>query len=162
MNTIRLNRTSQPDKAIQWLRDGDAAIRWQTMSDLVGVSERSVERERSKVAHEGWGARLLARQNREGTWAGGQSSDGGLYSPKWTSTTYTMLTLRDFGLQPTNRQARMACKLLLEKGLQRDGGINYGIWAKWVRRSETFVTGMVLSILSYFEFEDARLDTIAD
>src|SRR5437867_3286068 len=27
---------------------------------------------------------------------GGLSSDGGLYSPKWTSTTYTMLLLRDF------------------------------------------------------------------
>ena len=149
------------DGTIRWLLDGDPAIGWQTLRDLVGADERAVERERREVALDGWGARLLARQDPEGTWAGGQSSDGGLYSPKWTSTTYTMLTLRDFGLQPTNRQARMACKLLLEKGLQRDGGINYGIWAKWVRRSETCVTGMVLSILSYFEFEDARLDTIA-
>jgi hypothetical protein len=33
--------------------------------------------------------------------------------------------------------------------------------AKWTRRSETRVTGMVLSLLSYFEYEDARLDTIA-
>jgi hypothetical protein len=145
--------------AIQWLLDGDSAIRWQTLRDLVGAAERAVKQERRKVARDGWGARLLARQDPEGTWAGRQSSDGGLYSPKWT--TYTMLTLRDFGLPPTNRQARKACTLLLEKGLQRDGGINYGIWAKWVRRSETCVTGMVLSILSYFEFEDARLDTIA-
>jgi hypothetical protein len=72
-----------------------------------------------------------------------------------------MLLLRDFGLPPTARQARKACKLLLERGLQPDGGINYGTWAKWVRRGETCITGMVLSILSYFEFEDARLDTIA-
>ncbi len=50
---------------------------------------------------------------------------------------------------------------LLDGGLQRDGGINYGIWAKWTRRSETCVTGMVLSILSCFEYEDSRLDTIA-
>jgi hypothetical protein len=147
--------------AIQWLLDGDPAIRWQTLRDLVGAAERAVEQERRKVARDGWGARLLARQDPEGTWAGRHSSDGGLYSPKWTSTTYTMLTLRDFGLPPTNRQARKACTLLLEKGLQRDGGINYGTWAKWVRRSETCVTGMVLSILSYFELEDARLDTIA-
>ncbi len=93
---------------------------------------------------------------------GGLSSDGGLYSPKWISTTYTMLMLRDLGLSANNRRARKACKLLLDGGLQRDGGINYGIWAKWTRRSETCVTGMVLSILSYFEYEDARLDTIAD
>jgi hypothetical protein len=72
-----------------------------------------------------------------------------------------MLMLRDFGLPPTSRQARKACKLLLDKGLQHDGGINYGIWAKWTRRSETCVTGMILSILSYFEYADARLETIA-
>ena len=150
------------DGAIQWLLDGDPAIRWQTLRDLVGAAERTVERERRKVARDGWGARLLARQDPEGTWAGGLSSDGGLYSPKWTSTTYTMLLLRDFGLPANNRQARKACTLLLDGGLQRDGGINYGIWAKWTRQSETCVTGMVLSILSYFEYEDARLDNIAD
>jgi hypothetical protein len=149
------------DKTIQWLLDGDPAIRWQALRDLVGAAEGTVERERRKVARDGWGARLLARQDPEGTWAGGRSSDGGLYSPKWTSTTYTMLMLRDFGLPPTSRQARKACKLLLEKGLRRDGGVNYGIWEKWTRRSETCVTGMILSILSYFEYEDARLETIA-
>src|SRR5213592_1361117 len=162
MNTSRVNSRLRPDKAIQWLLDGDPAIRWQTLRDLVGATPRIVERERSKVAREGWGARLLARQDREGTWAGGKSSDGGLYSPKWTSTTYTMLLLRDLGLPANNRQARRACALLLDRGLQRDGGINYGIWAKWTGRSETCVTGMVLSILSHFEYDDERLDTIAD
>jgi hypothetical protein len=73
-----------------------------------------------------------------------------------------MLLLRDFGLAANNRQARRACTLLLEGGLQRDGGINYGTWAKWTGRGETCVTGMVLSILSYFECADDRLDTIAD
>jgi hypothetical protein len=150
------------DGTIHWLLDGDPAIRWQTLRDLVGAAERTVERERRRIARDGWGARLLARQDPEGTWAGGRSSDGGLYSPKWISTTYTMLLLRDFGLAANHGQARRACTLLLDRGLQRDGGINYGIWAKWTRRSETCVTGMVLSILSYFEYEDDRLDTIAD
>jgi hypothetical protein len=90
------------------------------------------------------------------------SSDGGLYSPKWTSTTYTMLLLRDIVLPATNLHARKACKLLLDGGLQPDGGINYGTWAKWQRRSETCVTGMILSILSYFEYDDDRLDILAD
>jgi hypothetical protein len=154
--------TSPPtDVTIQWLLDGDPAIRWQVLRDLVEAAAPVVDRERRKVTRDGWGARLLARQDPEGTWARRQSGDDGLYTPKWISTTYTMLTLRDFGLPPNTRQARTACTLLLENGLQPDGGINYGRWAKWVRRSETCVTGMVLSILSYFEFEDARLDTIA-
>ena len=162
MSTSGTTVRPRADGVIHWLLDGDPAIRWQTLRDLVGVAERTVELERRRVARDGWGARLLARQDAEGTWASGRSSDGGLYSPKWTSTTYTMLLLRDFGLAANNRQARRACTLLLDRGLQRDGGINYGIWAKWTGRSETCVTGMVLSILSHFEVEDDRLDTLAD
>ncbi len=150
--------TRNDDTVSRWLLEGDPAIRWQVLRDVTGAADHTVERERQKVAREGWGARLLARQDREGRWAGGQSADGGRYHPKWTSTTYTMLLLRDFGLPAANRQARAACTLLLDGGLQRDGGINYG----WRGRSETCITGMVLSILSYFAYEDARLDTLAD
>jgi hypothetical protein len=146
---------------IEWLLAGDPAIRWQALQDLAGADEPEVERERRKVAREGWGARLLAKQNPKGTWAEGQTSDGGLYSPKWTSTTYTMLQLRDFGLTPNSPQTRKACRLLLDGGMQQDGGINYGTWAKWTKRGETCVTGMILSLLSYFEYEDPRVEAIA-
>jgi hypothetical protein len=87
------------DSALRWLLDGDPAIRWQTLRDLVGAPDGRVERERRTIAREGWGARLLARQDPRGMWG------KGLYSPKWISTTYTMLMLRDFGLLPHNRQA---------------------------------------------------------
>jgi hypothetical protein len=153
-----MTATRTTDQVIRWLLDGDPAIRWQVLRDLVGAPESRVERERRKVAREGWGARLLAQQDPKGTWAGRKSSDGGLYSPKWISTTYTMLLLRDFGLPATNRPARRACPILLDQGLQRDGGINYG----WRGRSETCITGMVLSILSAFEHDDDRLESIVD
>jgi hypothetical protein len=161
MSTVNPKSSARAESAIDWLLDGDPTIRWQTLRDLAGAPERAVERERTKMEREGWGADLLARQDAEGTWAGGLSSDGGLYSPKWTSTTYTMLLLRDFGLSPNNRQARKACALLLNEGLERDGGINYGMWGKSWGRSETCITGMVLSILSYFKYDDDRLDTVA-
>jgi hypothetical protein len=152
---------STGDRTIDWLLDGDPSIRWQTLRDLLGAADGTVELARKKVARSGWGARLLAKQDAAGTWASRGSSDGGLYSPKWTSTTYTMLLLRDLGL-PANRLTKKACRLLLEGGLQRDGGVNYGLWAKWTRRSETCVTGMVLSILAHFHYGDARLDSLAD
>jgi hypothetical protein len=148
---------ARPDGVVDWLLDGDPSIRWQTLRDLVGATESTLERERKKIARDGWGARLLAKQNTNGRWASGQTTDSGLYSPKWTSTTYTMLTLRDFGLLPSSRTQK-ACRVLLDEGLQRDGGVNYGIF----KVSETCVTGMILSILSYFRHDDARLDTIAD
>ncbi|HEY6329008.1 MAG TPA: prenyltransferase/squalene oxidase repeat-containing protein [Blastocatellia bacterium] len=154
--------TAPRNETTEWLLAGDPAIRWQVLNDLLGAPESAVERQRGRIAREGWGARLLARQDPEGTWAGGQTSDRGLYSPKWTSTTYTMLTLRDFGLPPNNRQARKACRLLLEEGAQPDGGFDYGIWAGWRGQSETCVTGMILSILTYFGYEDDHLDRAAD
>ena len=148
------------DPTTSWLLDGDPSVRWQAWRDLVGAPARTVARERNKVASEGWGARLLEKQGRDGRWAGGRagkaSPDGGLYTPKWISTTYTMLQLRDFGLPAGNAAARKACKLLLDRGIQRDGGIGYGFW----KVSETCVTGMTLSILSYFEHDDDRLDLI--
>lgn len=148
---VKTTTVAKPaDKVIAWLLAGDPAIRWQVMRDLTGAPARAVENERRKVAAEGWGGRLLARQDPEGTWA------GGVYTPKWTSTTYTTLLLRDMGLPPDNRQARRACALLLDKGFYKDGGISFG-WG----RSETCVTGIVLSVLSYFKCDDDRLDAMA-
>jgi hypothetical protein len=143
-------RTRQsPDRIIAWLLEGDAAIRWQVLHDLAGATERAVRRERQKVEREGWGARLLSRQDPDGTWG------GGLYNPKWTSTTYTMLLLRDFGLPPENAAAHNACARLLDGGLRDDGGVNFTS-----EHSETCITGMVLSILAYFRYADDRLDAI--
>lgn len=136
--------------SLKWLLEGDPAIRWQALRDLTDAPPRRVRQERERVAIEGWGARLLKRQDSESTWA------GGLYTPKWKSTTYTMLLLRDLGLSHENRKARAACALLLDEGMCADGGIDYP-----ARRAETCITGMVLSILTYFRYDDERLDAVA-
>jgi hypothetical protein len=157
---------AETDATLQWLLDGDPSIRWQTLRDLVGADARTAARERKKISREGWGSRLLARQNADGRWAagsaGGASDDRGLYSPKWISTTYTLLTLRDFGLDPQSRQAKKACRRLIDGGMQPDGGVNYGTWGKWTKTSETCVTGMVLSLASYFEVDDDRVESLVD
>jgi hypothetical protein len=133
---------------LDWLLAGDPAIRWQAQRDLLGRSPRTYTRDRSRVAEEGWGARLLAKQDVPGTWG------GGLYSPKWISTTYTLLLLRHLGLAPDHDQARRGGALLLERGFYHDGGINL---FKSLKHSETCVTGMVLALLSYFQFQDERV-----
>ena len=71
------------------------------------------------VAITGWGARLLALQDPDGRWG------RGIYNPKWTSTTYTLVLLRDLGLAPGNAKAVRACRLLLDEGFWSDGGINF-------------------------------------
>lgn len=141
------------DPILTWLLESDPAIRWQTLRDLCNAGTARILKEQEKISSEGWGARLLARQAASGLWG------GGLYGPKWTSTTYTMLLLRQFGLPPDNPQALKACKLLMDKGFYHDGGINF--FAS-MQHSETCVTGMVLSILAYFFFDDERVENLVE
>ena len=55
MSTLGVTSGPRTDSAIQWLLDGDPAIRWQALRDLVGAAERTVEHERRKVARDGLG-----------------------------------------------------------------------------------------------------------
>ena len=138
---------------VQWLLDGDPAIRWQTKRDLLGGSPRSYAADRRRVATQGWGARLLAKQDEAGTWG------GGLYGPKWISTTYTLLLLRHLGLPVDNAQARRGCALLIDRGFYHDGGINF---FKSFKHSETCVTGMTLALLGYFRYPDERVHRVVE
>jgi hypothetical protein len=82
---------------IRWLLDSDPSIRWQVMRDLTDASPDNIAAERSRVATEGWGAELLARQSPRGYWPGGQ----------WDLITLWSLTvLKDLGLDPAAKQAR--------------------------------------------------------
>lgn len=47
---------------VDWLLDSDPSIRWQVMRDLTEEPDEGVAAERSRVATEGWSARLLALQ----------------------------------------------------------------------------------------------------
>ena len=143
--------TTIDEATIAWLLSGDPAIRWQTRRDLLDEPPAAWEADRAQVALTGWGAQLLACQDPAGTWG------GGLYSPKWISTTYTLLTLRHLGLPPDNAQAQQGCDLLLNRGFYRDGGINF---FKSYPYSETCVTGMTLALLGYFRCLDARVPQI--
>ena len=68
----------QPDqRVIDWLLNADPAIRWQVRRDLLDEPPTVYELDQARVATEGWGAALLARQDAAGTWG------GGLYGPKW-------------------------------------------------------------------------------
>jgi hypothetical protein len=136
-----------------WFLEGDPAVRWQVMRDLLDCEEGQYQKEQEKVANSGWGKEYLAYQDEKGMWG------GGIYGPKWISTTYTMLTLRRIGLSPGNEQAHMACRQLLERGRYPDGGINF--FASQTL-SEACVTGMVLSVLAHFRYPDPYLDSVAD
>src|SRR5208283_3373776 len=56
---------------LKWLLDADPAIRWQVMKDFTGEASNAIAAERSRVATEGWGTQLLARQSPAGHWREG-------------------------------------------------------------------------------------------
>ncbi len=141
------------DFVVSWLLDGDPAIRWQVLQDVLGLSGPEVAKEQARVARVGWCARLLSLQGPDGRWAG-------LYTPKWTSATYTLLLLRACGLGPGSPAAKSGALVLLDRGLYRDNGINF--WLPRRRYSETCVTGMVLAIAARFAAGDNRTDRLVE
>jgi len=113
---------------IDWLLDSDPAIRWQVMRDLTDAPAEQVAAERARVADEGWGARLLALQLPSGQWQSdapkfssehaekwwrsmAPEQQGTLF-PEWTSTTWSLALLKDFGLEPDSAAARHAAGLV--------------------------------------------------
>ena len=122
---------------------GDPAIRWRVLEGLTDASEKEVTRERSRVATEGWGARLLAAQSSDGGW--GQ----GVYSPKWTSTTYTLLHLLWLGLLPGHPAALRGCEQLWE-------------WrARW-RVPKTCIVSILVRLTSSHGYEADGLDDLVE
>ena len=85
---------------------------------------------------------------------------GGLYTPKSTSTTYTVLLLRSFGLPARNPAALVGAGLSLNRGCSEDGGINF--YPRAHSHSEAGITGMVLSVAAYFQLDDPRIDELVD
>lgn len=142
------------EELIHWLLQGDPAIRYQVYRDLLEADEKIVQLERGRIAVQGWGRRILKRQNNDGRW------DRSLYTHKWTSTTYTLQLLRQIGLEPKHPQALAGCRVLLESGFFQDNGINF--YPKRRHHSETCVTGMVLAILAYFGYPDSRTSLLVD
>ena len=95
--------------AIDWLLEGDPAIRWQTLRDVTDAPPGVVAAERSRVADEGWGARILALQGDDGLWEGGALFPARDGTPlpwsreegqPWTATAYSLQQLLECGIDP--------------------------------------------------------------
>jgi hypothetical protein len=102
---------------VDWLLDSDPSIRWQVLRDLADAPGDAVAAERTLVATEGWGARLLSLRDADGQWAGGACFPASGWSSKfegqpWTSTLPTLDLLREFGLDPQSAQARETAALV--------------------------------------------------
>lgn len=121
---------------IEWLLDSDPSIRWQVKRDLIGASTEEVAAERARVATEGNGARLLALQGADGTWAGTAFNRG------WDSTMHVLLLLKELGLDPLSDKARRAVSMVRDRVKWR-GWDGDGTWRGWDWEGNPFFEGEV-------------------
>jgi len=134
---------------IEWLLDSDPSIRWQVMRDLTGEPDAAVARERSRVAAEGWGARLLDLQGSDGHWGGAAFVPGA-----WISTHDTLQLLRELGPDPASDRVRKAI------GLVRDRctwGEEFGDSPFFEGEVEPCINGRALAAGAYFGEASERL-----
>jgi hypothetical protein len=134
-----LSMTAADDELVAWLLEGDPSIRWRVHRDILASPGSTVAAERARVAAEGWGAKLISLQDPDGRWGGGD------YSPKWISTTYTLLYLVWLGLPPRNPAALAGCERLWE-------------WQSRWRVAETCIASMLVRLTAAHGYDAERLD----
>ncbi len=138
------------DKVIQWLLKGDISIRYQTYRDLIGDDRKQLQ---DTIEKEGWCHKLLEFQNPDGYW--GYS----YYQPKWISTHYTILDLRNLCISPECQVISNTLQKAVETEKGDDGGISV---SRRTAKSDVCVNGMFLNMASYFKVKESGLKSIID
>lgn len=136
---------------IEWLLKGDISIQYQVHRDLLGNVRKDLQ---ERITNEGWGKQFLSKRNSNGHW--GER----FYQPKWISSHYTLLDLRNLNLNPENELVKETIELVLDSGKSEDGGIPLG--PSTSQHSDVCVNGMFLNYASYFNIEEKKLYSIVD
>jgi hypothetical protein len=135
---------------ISWLLDGDVSVQYQVHRDLLKTERSDL---RNRIRSEGWGAEFLSRRNPSGHW--------GLdfYSPKWISSHYTLLDLKNLGISPGINEIEDTVRLIIKTRKGKDGGVNP---SRIMRPSDVCVNGMFLNYASYFSCPEDDLRSVTD
>lgn len=138
------------DPVLNWLLGGDVAIRFQTHRDLGGEFLPELQQ---RIKNEGWGRGFLEKRNPNGHWG------RDYYQPKWISTHYTLLDLKNLQIEPDIPEINQTLELVLKTEKSPDGGI---LPIGTTRRSDVCVNGMFLNFACYFGAAASALYSIVD
>lgn len=138
------------DTTVKWLLQGDVSIQYQTYRDLLHTEKPKL---RNQIAKEGWGFRFLNCRKQNGHWG------RGFYQPKWTSTHYTLLDLKNLCISPENKIIKETLDIIFKNEKGEDGGI---LPIGTVKKSDVCLNGMVLNYSSYFHVDEKHLKSIVD
>jgi hypothetical protein len=141
---------SDEHELIDWLMVGDVSVQYQVQRDLMGVERPDL---RERIATEGWGARFLSFRKPAGHWG------DRFYQPKWISTHYTVLDLKNLAIFPDNKIIKESISQVIETLKGPDGGI-YPIGAQ--KKSDVCLNGMFLNYAAYFGIGEDDLKSIVN
>lgn len=138
------------DATLAWLLDTDPALCWQVLRDLTSTPAATVAAERARVETEGWGKQLLDQQRPDGQWG------DGVETPFWWSNLYSLVYLRDLGLDPSSAGARTAIDRVRD---HITWGPEFGNSPFFDGEVEPCINGRVVALGAYF---GVRSDTLVD
>ncbi len=139
------------EQIINWLKAGDVSLLYQVHRDLLRTERIDLQK---RIGSEGWGKQFLSKQRTDGHW--GRK----FYQPKWISTHYTLLDLRNLCLHPENQIVQKKIHSILATAQAKDGGIQLG--PSTAEISDTCVNGMFLNYASYFQIAEDFLIPLID
>lgn len=141
------------NQILSWLLDGDVSIQYQVHRDLLGEERPDL---RKRIGKEGWGQLFLSKQQPDGYW--GRS----FYQPKWISTHYTLLDLRNLELPPGNPRVDKAIQLALDQEKGADGGIKVHAATSVITQSDVCVNGMFLNYACHFKADEKKMESVVN
>lgn len=136
---------------IDWLLEGDVSIQYQVWRDLLGVEKKQLQ---NRIPTEGWGQSFLSKRKKGGHWG------DHFYQPKWKSTHYTLLDLRNLNLPVGIEAINESIKCVLHNNIAMDGGIRLG--PSTSQSSDVCVNAMFLNYAAYFKTSPIKLYPIVD
>ena len=138
------------ESIIEWLLKGDPSIQYQVYRDLLDTEKNSL---RELISTQGWGVKFLSEQNKNGHW--GEA----FYQPKWISTHYTLLDLKNLCISPNVPSIKNSVKIVLLNEMNHNSDTKS---KNNIVKTDICVNGMVLNYASYFNSEEKYLSPIVD
>lgn len=137
---------------IEWILDGDPAIQYKARLELLGEDPHELEALKESLPNvDGYIKEyLLRRDPMSGKWG------NGIYIPKWISTHYTLLELKNMNC-PGSIEAYRESALILTDDLWYEQG-----FIRKDRYVDLCVAAMVGSILCHGHIDDVRISEIMD
>ena len=137
------------DGVVEWLLEGDPAIRWQVMRDLLDEPTKAWEAERRRAAESGWIEELLEHRRPDGEWPPG----------RWTASTWTLLLLVALGLPGGHPAGKAPVERLLDRFMPPGEEVDQAFVLK---RVDLCHLGFWLGLGAHFLGDDPRLPPLGE